>query len=132
MTRPGFGLQLVIAFFVFDAVEKSATAGALLAARIYPTDPAHFRELYFPLLLALSFDVLLAVQLALGTRAGRFWAIIYLLATTSLSLFLLVAEPGRWLDLGTTGRLRDVATIGLNLGFLGILLGRRSAKALAR
>ena len=133
MGRLSFGVKIIVAFFAFDAVAKGALAIAVAATAATRGVDAHaLADRYFPIFLALCFDVLLAVQLALRTRAGRFWAIIYLVASTALGLFLLVAEPTRWLDLGRNGRLREVASYGINVGFLAILAGRRAGKVLVR
>ena len=131
MNRLTFPLKLLICFFAFDAVEKAAEVAALIARGVR-FDSNSFVDNYFPLLLTFSFDVLLALQIYLRTRAGRFWGVIYLAAMTALGVYLHVVEPGRWAELGQAGRLKEIATYGVFAAFLGVLLSRRSARVLVR
>jgi hypothetical protein len=130
--RLSFALKIIVAFFMFDAVEKSLMIGGLLAAGYPATEGRVFVDRYFPLVLGLGFDLLLASQIGLRARAGRFWGLIYLSATTILGLFLLVVEPGRWVELGKLGRAREIATYAVNATFLAILASRHTARILTR
>jgi len=111
-----FGLKVVIFFFVADAFEKIAQGLHLLQGGV-PLDRAHL-ERYYPILLVVLFDVLLATQLALRTQAGRFWSIIYLSANVALALYFFTAEPLRWLELSLRGRAMEIATLGVDLGLI--------------
>ncbi len=130
-----FGLRLIVAFFACDAIEKLVWAARLAVAEGVPVlSGRHFGEHYLPLVLVIVFDVLLVVQLLLGTRAGRFWAIVFLGANAILALYVYVVEPGRWVALGGTGRRAlEMATVFLNVAMIGYLVaGKASRERLIR
>jgi hypothetical protein len=133
LTKIPFVIQLVILFFAADAIEKGIYLVTLSRTYgVWPMSQALFTNVYFPVILALLFDGLLAAMIALRTRAGRFWGIIYLVSLTGVSLALLVREPARWLEFGQLGRVREVATYAINLGLAGILLSATARKTLCR
>lgn len=111
-----FGLKVVIFFFVADAFEKIAQGLSLLQGGV-PLDRAHL-DRYYPIVLVVLFDVLLATQLALRTQAGRFWAIIFLGANVALAAYFFAVEPLRWLELDQRGRAFAIATIAVDLALI--------------
>jgi hypothetical protein len=121
-----FSLKLIVCFFLADAFEKALALGAALGGG------ASFGERGLPPTVVLVFDLLLALQIVQRTQAGRIWGVIYLAASTLLATFVLVVEPGRWVDLGPEGRLRALLSGAVQVGFLALLLGRRAARTLTR
>ena len=111
-----FGLKVVIFFFIADAFEKIAQGLKLLREGV-PLDRANL-DSYYPILLVVLFDVLLATQLALRTQAGRFWAIIFLGANVALAAYFFAVEPLRWLELDQRGRAFAIATIAVDLALI--------------
>ena len=131
MNRLSFGLKLLVAFFACDALVRLRLCAMLLAAHV-PLTARPFVDRYFPLLLMLAIDVLLAGLIALRTRSGRFWGIIFLGALAVLAAFRLVVEPARFADLPPVDRARELGTIAMYCAFLGILSSRRAARTLVR
>lgn len=126
-------LQFVLLFFVFDALEKGLRiVSAIGAAPAGGLGAGYFVDVCMPLVLAVLFDALLAVQIALRTRAGRFWGIVYFLALTAVSIALLIEKPERWIELGTGGRLREVASWTVNTFLAACLFGRAGRETLVR
>ncbi|HVY61124.1 MAG TPA: hypothetical protein VHF22_05690 [Planctomycetota bacterium] len=133
MHRLTFGLKLLVAFFACDALVRIARIGELLLDPHAPLRSAPvFLDRYFPLVLELAIDALLAGLIALRTRSGRFWGIIFLGALAGLQLFRIVADPGRWEAIPATLRLRELATVILYVVFLAILTGRKAGRVLVR
>ncbi|GIW71199.1 MAG: hypothetical protein KatS3mg102_0741 [Planctomycetota bacterium] len=133
--RPGWlglplGVQLVVLFFCFDALKNTIELVRLSRVIEGSLSWAALLDVVAPPVLAVLFDVLLAVQIALRTRAGRFWGIVYLLALTGVGLALLVERPERWVELGPGGRLRELATYGVNLLLAAILYGPSARRTL--
>lgn len=130
LNRLPFGVQLVVLFFALDGVEKVVALGQAVMMLGPEVTKRAFVDDLFPLILALLFDLLLFVMLLLRTRAGRFWGMIYLLALTGVGITLLIREPLRWLEMGAEGRIREVASYGVNTLLAAILYGRRAREAL--
>jgi hypothetical protein len=125
-------IQLVVLFFVFDCFEKAAHLAMALGAAPAGLTMRYFVDECLPLVLGVLFNALLALQIGLRTRAGRFWGIVYLLALTGVSIALLVEKPERWIEMGAGGRLREIATWAINLFLAACLFGRAGRRALVR
>lgn len=132
MNRLTFSLKLLVCFFTFDAIAKTALIVGFVAAEVGGNRGALAVDRYFPLALAVAIDVLLAGLIALRTRSGRFWGIIFLGALAALSIFRIVVEPGRFVELGRAGRVKELATIAMYVSFLIVLLGRKATRVLSR
>lgn len=121
---------IVVCFFALDGIERAVELVAAVSAHWDTAFTRGFFDRHMHRWLALLFDGLLATMLALGTKAGRFWAVIYLASVSGVGLALLVIEPVRWLEMGGADRVREIANHAVHLALVGILLSQTAAEAL--
>jgi hypothetical protein len=110
-----FGVKLLICFLLADAVRR----GVELAITGAPAGDAPSPMIF---ILWILIDLLLALLMALRTRAGRYWTqAILAIHVFYLGHELSVRDPYLWLSMGVVTRCQTVATIlldGLAVAYL--------------
>lgn len=126
-----FTLRIVLAFVLLHAARSALLAG-IAAWRTGTGDLTALSDAILPHVLYFCSDLLVATQIAIRARTGLFWGTAYFGALAFFTAAVFVIDPARWPLLGLVERLRVIASVGVNVGLIALLLARPSRAALVR